>query len=222
MTTISKDFNIRNGASIGTGSPNYLAISGSTLPVPSGSLPTVTIAASGSDQNISIELKPKGTGKIVIPANAISFSLELTDRSTETIPFYPTLTSSTTDGINALSISSTKLSFIPSTGTLSVTVLNSSSDKELKHNISTITDPLAALSQLRGVAFNWKDTGLKSYGVIAQELEEVLPDLVGIDANNYKTVNYIPIIGFLIEAVKTQQLQISALSEKIDKLSNGL
>jgi hypothetical protein len=71
------------------------------------------------------------------------------------------------------------------------------------------------LKQLRGVGFTWKDTGQQSYGLIAQELELILPDLVGKDSENYKTVRYLPLIGFLVEAIKQQQLQIDALTIKV-------
>jgi hypothetical protein len=56
------------------------------------------------------------------------------------------------------------------------------------------------LKQINPVSFNWKDNGDKSYGVIAQELEKILPELVK-DNNGTKTVSYIPLIALLIDAV---------------------
>ena len=66
------------------------------------------------------------------------------------------------------------------------------------------------IEKLRGVKFNWKESGKPSIGVIAQELEEILPELVNGDEN--KTVNYSGIIGVLIEAIKE-------LNKKIDSLN---
>ena len=66
-------------------------------------------------------------------------------------------------------------------------------------------------NQLRGVKFDWKSGGVTSYGVIAQEIEQVLPDLV--TDGDTKTVNYNGIIGVLIEAVKE-------LSAKVEELEN--
>ena len=59
------------------------------------------------------------------------------------------------------------------------------------------------------MSFNWKENDRKSYGVIAQELEEFLPDLVS--DGEIKTVNYNGIIGVLIEAVKELKKEIEYL-----------
>jgi hypothetical protein len=77
---------------------------------------------------------------------------------------------------------------------------NSTSDINLKENIQTVGNALEITEQLRGVSFDWKETGRSSYGVIAQELEEVLPELV--KNGEVKSVNYNGIIGVLIEAMK--------------------
>ena len=88
---------------------------------------------------------------------------------------------------------------------------NSLSDVVLKENITTVESALDKVSQLRGVKFDWKESGLPSYGVIAQELEEVLPELVhGTDP---RTVNYNGIIGVLIEAVKELSAEVERLKE---------
>jgi hypothetical protein len=65
------------------------------------------------------------------------------------------------------------------------------------------------VSALRGVSFDWKETGRSSYGVIAQELEEVLPELVG--DGDVKSVNYSGIIGVLIEAIKELKKEVENL-----------
>jgi hypothetical protein len=62
---------------------------------------------------------------------------------------------------------------------------------------------------LRGVAFDWKESGEPSYGVVAQELEMVLPELV--KGSDPKTVNYNGIIGVLIEAIKELRIEIEQL-----------
>ena len=65
------------------------------------------------------------------------------------------------------------------------------------------------MNELRGVSFDWKKSGFSSYGVIAQELEDVLPELV--HGEEPKTVNYNGIIGVLIEAVKELKKEIVEL-----------
>ena len=66
---------------------------------------------------------------------------------------------------------------------------------------------------MRGVNFDWVDTGKASTGVIAQEMEEVLPQVVSTGEDGTKHVAYGNIIGTLIEAIKEQQSQIEALQE---------
>ena len=93
---------------------------------------------------------------------------------------------------------------------------NTTSDENLKDNIRTIKDPLAKVVQIRGVNFDWKETQKPSVGVIAQEVEKVLPELV--TDSGTKTVNYNGLIGLLIEVVKEQQTQINSLNERLSKL----
>jgi hypothetical protein len=119
-------------------------------------------------------------------------------------------TSGTTDKIL---IYSNKLTFNPSTGTLTSIDFNSASDRNLKYNIEEIKDPIEKISQLKGVSFKWKDTKNSSMGVIAQDIEKILPELVITD-NGKKTVNYNGLIGLLISAV-------NELSSKIEKNSGS-
>ncbi len=76
-----------------------------------------------------------------------------------------------------------------------------SSDARLKENIKT-SQGLAIVSKLRGVTFTWKNNKQKSSGVIAQEVEKVLPNAVRADGNNMKAVEYDQLFAPLIEAVK--------------------
>jgi hypothetical protein len=104
---------------------------------------------------------------------------------------------------------STKLTFNPSTGLLTVVDINSTSDLNLKENVQTVENALETINTLRGVSFDWKETGRSSYGVIAQELEEVLPELV--NDGEVKSVNYNGIIGVLIEAIKELKKEVEDL-----------
>jgi hypothetical protein len=93
--------------------------------------------------------------------------------------------------------------------TITAQDFNSTSDINLKKNIRTVENSLNTIDSLRGVSFDWKETGKGSYGVIAQELEEVLPELVGDGV--VKSVNYNGIIGVLIEAIKELKKEIEEL-----------
>ena len=74
------------------------------------------------------------------------------------------------------------------------------SDERLKENIKTIPNALETVKKLRGVSFERKDFTGKGIGVIAQEIEQVLPEVV-VDGE-YKSVSYGNIVGLLIEAIK--------------------
>jgi len=87
------------------------------------------------------------------------------------------------------------------------------SDERLKANIETIPDALGKVKALRGVTFD-KD-GKRGLGVIAQEVEKILPEVV-MDGKEYKSVAYGNIVGVLIEAMKEQQEQINDLKIKLD------
>lgn len=99
-------------------------------------------------------------------------------------------------------------------GTITCTDLNSASDINLKENIHQIKDPLEKVMQINGVGFRWKDTKEAAIGVIAQDVEEVIPELVH-QSDHIKTVNYNGLIGVLIEAIKEQQRQIIELRAQI-------
>lgn len=137
------------------------------------------------------------------------------DTATDTT-YYPTMSAATSGNFDSAFVSNTKLAFNPSTGTLSATNFNSLSDETLKTDVETIATATTTIRQLRGVEYRWKETGNKSAGVIAQEIEQVLPHLVE-DKDGLKTVNYSGIIAYLIEAIKSQDERIAQLESLINK-----
>jgi hypothetical protein len=104
-------------------------------------------------------------------------------------------------------------------GVITCTDLNSTSDQNLKYDIRKVENSIDILNEINGVQFKWKSNDKSSLGVIAQELEKVLPELVS--SGETKSVNYNGLIGVLIEAVKTQQTQINELNSRIEKLENN-
>ncbi len=103
---------------------------------------------------------------------------------------------------------------VTATFTVQAADFNSTSDENLKANIETVQNPLDTLQQLRGVNFDWKNTGKSSIGVIAQELEMVLPQLV--NRGEIKSVNYNGLIGVLIEAVKELSAEVRELKAQLN------
>jgi endosialidase-like protein len=94
-----------------------------------------------------------------------------------------------------------------------------SSDELLKTNITRLPDALSKIMALNGVSFNWKDSGKAAIGVIAQNVEQVYPELVITNpVTGYKSVQEANLVGPLIEAVKAQQKQIEALQAEVAAL----
>jgi len=99
-------------------------------------------------------------------------------------------------------------------------VAYASSDERLKDNIQLISNPIEKVQQLRGVEFDWNDkvqmhAGEHSYGVIAQDVLNVMPELVKQRYDGYYGVDYEKMVGLLIEVVKEQEKRIKDLENKI-------
>ena len=92
--------------------------------------------------------------------------------------------------------------------------VSSGSDIKLKENIKKIINSLDIIDGINGVSFNWKKTNQQSLGVIAQEVEKVLPQLVNDDGNQ-KNVNYNGLIAVLIEAIKELKVEIQQVKDSI-------
>jgi hypothetical protein len=109
------------------------------------------------------------------------------------------------------------------------TLILSASDARLKKDVVALPDEidlLETLGRLRGVAFNW-DTALprartlgekREIGMIAQEVEPVLPQIVGTGKDGYKSIDYAKLSAFLVEVAKLQQAEISRQRAEIDAL----
>jgi hypothetical protein len=97
------------------------------------------------------------------------------------------------------------------------------SDKRVKENIETVQDAVSIVSKLRGVTYNRTDVEDKSrkVGVIAQEVLEVLPEVVNQGDDGMYGVSYGNIVGVLIEAIKEQQAKIDNLQEQINYLGEN-
>ena len=106
------------------------------------------------------------------------------------------------------------------------------SDERLKENVVLIGNPIEKLMQIRGVSFDWTEEHIKSkggedgyfvrkhdIGVIAQEIEKVLPEIVATRDNGYKAVKYEKIVPLLIECIKEQQTQINQILARLEMMN---
>jgi hypothetical protein len=113
----------------------------------------------------------------------------------------------------------------------------SASDSRFKHNIQKIDDPIGKLEQINGVYFDWRKDEFKEMqfsdrrqlGIIAQDVEKVLPEIVSEDNKGYKAVAYDKLTVVLVEAVKEQQKTIKSLQsenamlkDRLDKLESAV
>ena len=102
-----------------------------------------------------------------------------------------------------------------------------SSDIRLKENISPIKNALEKVSKLNGVEYDFKDSKDYGYlkkhqiGLIAQEVEKVIPEVVSEQENGNLGVSYQHLTAVLVEAIKEQQSKIDSLKKEIEELKNG-
>ena len=92
---------------------------------------------------------------------------------------------------------------------------DTTSDIALKNNIAPVDSSLSKIQKLQAVSFNWKDSEnkKKKLGMIANDVENIIPEVVNTDKDGLKAIDYSGVVSHLIEAVKT-------LSDKIDRLEN--
>lgn len=145
-------------------------------------------------------------------------SITITNDNSTNATRYLVWEDATSGNVTTVGVSSTKLTFNPSTGDLGSTNFNSLSDANKKEDIETIINAIELLMHLRGVFFRWKDTKQRSMGVIAQEIEAVIPEVVVTLDDGTKTVSYGNIVGLLIEAVKNHEERIIKLETLTAKL----
>ena len=104
-----------------------------------------------------------------------------------------------------------------------ITAFGNTSDIKLKENIEVISDALDKVKQLKGITFNYKKDGKRSTGLIAQDLEKVLPeaiyetidaDINGDPEDKHLAIRYGNTVGLLVEAIKELEARVKELEGK--------
>ena len=146
-------------------------------------------------------------------------SVTLTDNLVDSATHFVTLTTATTDTtITSVRRSSTKLTFQPSTGKLSVTevsagTLTETSSIVYKENINPIENALEKILQLSGFTYDRKDgSRYNEPGLIAEEVEKVIPNVITYKDGRVEGITYTKIIAYLIEAIKTLDKEIKGVT----------
>jgi hypothetical protein len=192
------------GLGIGTTAPQLLVASGLGIEISSAAGSSLVLSKSGNPSvdygGISYD------GNTRIHANGfIGFSLSGTR--------HITIHNNGNMALNTTSDNGYKLYVA---GTIYATGnITANSDLTLKKNLKLIDNPINKLMQLNGYAYQWKANDEHQYGVIAQEVEKILPYAVSTGYDGIKGVSYNQIIPVLIEAIKTQQAEINTLKSKL-------
>ena len=202
---------------------------------------TLLAGTVSADRTVTL---PDATGTVALTSDIPTNNNQLTnganyissfDITTQTDSKY--LRSNANDtATGVISITNSTASTSKTTGALKVTggvgiqgalnvggdvVAFASSDERLKDNIELISNPIEKVQSLKGVTWNWNQNAdelqqsLPNVGVIAQDVEKVLPQLVTDRDNGFKGVDYAKLTGLLIEAIKDQQKQIDELKSKL-------
>lgn len=111
-------------------------------------------------------------------------------------------------------------------GKVKSTGINETSDARFKKNVSPISNGLQKILAMNGVTYDWRRDEFpdrnflsgKQYGLIAQELEKVIPELVDTDEDGWKSIEYSHIVPVLIEAIKEQQAIIDGQQTELTSL----
>ena len=204
-----------------TGTGNLVFATSPIFTTPDLGTPSAVVLtnATGTVTNLTLVTPALGTPSAVVLTNATGTAssltvgkITITDETTVNASYYPMLSVGTSSG-NSANVSSTKLTFNPSTGLLTSTDYNSSSDMTLKQDITLINNPLDIISQLTGFGFTWKDSKQKAYGLSAQEVEKVIPEIVKDRPDGTKGINYMNLTAFLIEAIKDLKQEVTELKK---------
>jgi hypothetical protein len=167
--------------------------------------------------NINLPGVNTGGNQNTSGTSAISTAATVTTSSAASafkVPFANT-TASTTGNYGLLQDSTATFTYNPSTNVVEAGTFNTTSDISLKENICTFENAMDVVAGLRGVRFTWKKNGIKTVGLIAQEVEKVLPELIGTNADTgLKSVSYANMVAVLIEAVKELKAEIEELKKR--------
>ena len=202
--TISLD-PVYTGNIIATGPANTVVIKPSISATAANTITinqyaNVGIGIASPDYKLSIDGSVNAAA-LLINGTPVSGAISLTTDDTTDASYYITLSSANTGSVESVNVANA-LYFNPSTGTLSATIFNSTSDIKYKTNVATISNALDVVCQLRGVSFDWTATGNPSYGLIAQEVQQVIPEVVSTTPQGTLALNYDSLIGYLVEAIK--------------------
>lgn len=212
---VEDDFDVVGGSSVrfynGT---NYAAVNAPSLSS------NTNFTLPGDNGTAGYTLHTDGSGNLSWSDSSLNVNNQTADNST----YYPLMSTASSGTIADLATTTGKLEFQPSSGTLTVSNLTVSSDLEagtitetssmvLKTDIEPIENALDSVVALSGVSYTRIATGRRESGLIAEEVEKIIPEIVN-ETGDYKSISYSRLTAYLIEAVKD-------LRQKLNRVENG-
>ena len=201
----------------GLSSNAFQAISANTIAL----LPTLAGSGIAIQANGQISANLTTDSTIIIAANGQIRSnssggggVTLVNNTTENLnTFYLLMSNTTVSGtLSTVNLANSKLFFNPSTGTLNSTIFNSLSDETVKTNRQRITNALSKLSTLGGYTYLMIDSNEPSAGLLAQEVQKVLPEAVKFNPDTgLLSLNYNAVLGLVVESINELEQRITGL-----------
>lgn len=165
-----------------------------------GTTNQITVTGSGGETAaVTLSLPPSINANTTGTA-AVATTVALVATDTTNASHFITFVDTATGNENVRT--DTGLTYNPSTGILDSVDFNSTSDERLKKNIKPIENALDKVMQLAGVEFDWVNNDRHSIGLIAQQVEAIVPEVVDTKEDGYKSISYGKLTGVLIEAIK--------------------
>lgn len=148
-----------------------------------------------------------------------------TDTNTDTLQSIAASTSETEHFISFVASTSgaqtglvnSNVKVTPSTGTVTATNFDSTSDIRFKEDLQVIENALSKVKCMNGYTFTFKETGQRAAGLVTQEVQPHLPEVIG-GTDEKQTLNYDGTIALLVEAIKEQDKKIEQLEKLVAKL----
>lgn len=192
---------------------------------------TITKVGTADNNYTTGNIKIAGAGATTVAKSGNTITITSTDTNTDTNYYPSSMSFNTANGVITLNRNALSALTVGIDGRYYKSGDNATfndvyaynflyrSDANLKENISTIEQPLEKIEQLRGVDYNWKESGKKAIGLVAQEVEQVLPELVE-ESDEGKTVGYGQIVALLIEGMKELKQENKELRAQIEEIKD--
>lgn len=197
-----------------------------TLAVPANVTADATYTFPAGGPSAGLFLQTDGSGNL----SWVAADVDITNNTTSASTHYITLTTADSGSVTGVTVANTKLSFQPSTGNLTVSgqvgggsasfsgnmsaqSITETSSIALKENIQPIENALEKVLQLAGKIYDRKDGSSKNeVGLIAEEVNEVIPELVAKDKNGSpESIYYTKLGAYIVESIKTLKDEIDSI-----------